>query len=800
MSAESASRAHQAPSADREVIRQAVGLVVEPGAVVELRGERGKLILSGYFTDLDKLARIAANLSGSVEGCWASLNKVNPALLARADHRIIERPKHTTGDADIIRRRWIFIDIDPERPSGVSANDDEHTAALRLGEDIYQWARSELGCEPIFCDSGNGAHILIPIDLSNDDISHELIKKFLAAVDLQFSDSEVKVDTSTSNAGRLWKLPGTCACKGDSTPERPHRIACLLATAPWSPIPREKIEAVAAQAPKSAGATHNNGNHRGKVDVEQFLVESGHKVTKVAPFADGKKCILETCPWNSEHIDTAYVIQFGNGAMAAGCLAGSCRAAGHGWSDFPGRNAQRSENEGADGAADAGAYSDDALALDLVTLHGDRLRYVSPWGQWLINTPECWRRDERREVFESIYKLCRQAAVEGGKELPRGQRREFMNAIRSHAKASNIERHARAISKVAATVAQWDADRWALNAHGLFVALKPDEPERAIRAEDYMSKMTSVAPATSAEATTWQAYLKKVTNGDQELIAFLKRVFGYCLTGSTRERKMFFHHGTGHNGKTVFTNTMRMILGDYAVVIPMEMLMATRDHRHETEIAMLRGARLALATETEQGRRWAEAKIKALTGEEPLTGRFMRGDFFTFTPEFKLMITGNHKPALRGVDRALRGRILLIPWTVTIPEAQQNKNLTEELRAEHPAILRWAIEGCREWQEQGLNPPKVVLEATDRYLAEEDSIARWIEERCDLGPNYTSLTRDLHMNFREWAETNGEFAIKEKAFAEYLNDKFARWRDEKTDRRGFSGIRLSPEPPTGNEA
>jgi putative DNA primase/helicase len=148
---------------------------------------------------------------------------------------------------------------------------------------------------------------------------------------------------------------------------------------------------------------------------------------------------------------------------------------------------------------------------------------------------------------------------------------------------------------------------------------------------------------------------------------------------------------------------------------------------------MLRGIRLVVAQETEVGRQWAEARIKSITGGDPVRARFMRQDFFEYTPQFKLVIVGNHKPALRNVDEAMRRRIHLVPFTVTIPPAERDKELFEKLKPEWPGILRWAVDGCLEWQEIGLAPPPAIIAATDEYLAEEDALARWIEECCDSG-------------------------------------------------------------------
>ena len=312
----------------------------------------------------------------------------------------------------------------------------------------------------------------------------------------------------------------------------------------------------------------------------------------------------------------------------------------------------------------------------------------------------------------------------------------------------------------------------------------------APRREDYCTKVAACDPG--GECPLWWEFLGRVTDGNQDLESYLQRVVGYCLTGLTSEHVLFFLYGTGANGKTVFINTLSGMMGDYAVTAPMEMFLASHGERHPTELAMLRGARLVVASETEDGRRWSEAKIKALTGGDKIAARFMRQDFFEFTPQFKLMIAGNHKPSLRSVDDAIRRRIHLIPFTVTIPPEQRDQELTEKLKAEWPGILAWAIEGCLEWKETGLVPPEIVRMATDEYLAGEDALKLWLEE-CTEDANEWAFERkaNLFASWKTWAERAGEYPGTQKRLTQNLEGRgFEPAREPSTGQRGFNGIRL----------
>jgi len=290
----------------------------------------------------------------------------------------------------------------------------------------------------------------------------------------------------------------------------------------------------------------------------------------------------------------------------------------------------------------------------------------------------------------------------------------------------------------------------------------------------------------------WKRFLFRITNQNPELESYLQRVAGYCATGSTRAQALFFGHGTGANGKGVFINTTAGVLGPYATGVPIETLMASRNssERHPTDLAGLRGARMVSTAEVEKGGRWAESKIKQLTGGDPITARFMRGNFFTFIPQFKLVIAGNHRPALRSVDEAIRRRFHLVPFTVTIPASERDPDLCEKLKSEYPGILAWIIQGCLAWQREGLNPPACVREATQEYFTEEDAQGSWISECCVLGAQYMTLSTELYLSWKTRAEARGEFIGSQKSFSQSLESREG--ISKRYTRRGamFLGIRL----------
>ncbi|MBR7621454.1 hypothetical protein JKL49_18830 [Phenylobacterium sp. 20VBR1] len=427
--------------------------------------------------------------------------------------------------------------------------------------------------------------------------------------------------------------------------------------------------------------------------------------------------------------------------------------------------------------------TEDALAEIFTHQHAQDWRYVAAWGQWLTWTGRVWVREDTLKAYDLSRKVCRAAA----RKAPSIQ---LKTRLSSASTIAAVERIARADRRHAETTEVWDRDPWALNTPAGVVDLHTAQGGAHDR-QSYMTKITAASP--QGECPVWREFLATVTGGDSELQLYLQRMAGYCLTGVTSEHALFFLYGTGANGKSVFANTLTALMGDYATVAAMDMFMASHGDRHPTDMAGLRGARVVTAIETEQGSRWAESKLKALTGGDKITARFMRQDFFEFTPQFKLLVVGNHKPSIRNVDEAMRRRLHMIPFTVTIPAARRDKHLPDRLLAERDGILGWALEGCLEWQRIGLQPPASVLAATEEYFDAEDAVGRWLDERCTLGPNCKETSGALYASWKSWTEANGEYAGSNKRFSETLTARgFA--RANTMTARGFRGLALRQAP------
>lgn len=427
-------------------------------------------------------------------------------------------------------------------------------------------------------------------------------------------------------------------------------------------------------------------------------------------------------------------------------------------------------------------FTEDALALDFTSQHALDWKFVAAWGQWLCWDGVRWVKEITLRAFDQARLICRDAAS-------RCRKAKIAAKLSTAATVAAVERMAKADRRHAATSEQWDADTRIMATPGGTVDLRTGEV-RPNRREDFITKMTLAKPGDPLNKPLgWLGFLNDVTDGDRALQEYLQRVAGYSLTGETTEHALFFFFGTGANGKSVFLNTLAAVMGDYATNAPMDTFLESKNDRHPTDLAGLRGARLVTSIEVEKGRRWAEAKIKSLTGGDKISARFMRQDFFEYTPQFKLLIAGNNKPSIRDVDEAMKRRMHLIPFTVTIPPHRRDPQLAKRLLAEKDGILRWAIDGCLAWQREGLKPPARVVAATEEYLEAEDALGRWLEEACDRLPSANTTTNELFASWKTWTERSGEYTGTMRKFSEDLAKRgLPRWRSGSL--RGFAGIAL----------
>jgi putative DNA primase/helicase len=421
-----------------------------------------------------------------------------------------------------------------------------------------------------------------------------------------------------------------------------------------------------------------------------------------------------------------------------------------------------------------GQPTEETLAREFVTINGGKWRYDHTAGNWHHWNGQCWERDQCRLIAHLISDHLRATVAAG-----------LSRRIANSKTVRGVETLVGSNPVIAVTNERWDADPWLLGTPAGTVDLRTGKIHAA-KPDEHITRRTTVAPG-DGEPALWLRFLHEAVGGDLESIGFLHHWCGYCLTGCTQEHAFAFVYGPGGNGKSVFLNTVTGILGNYAVTAAMETFATSRHDRHSTELAMLRGARLVTASETEQGRGWDEARVKALTGGDPITARFMRQDNFTFRPLFKLMIAGNHAPSLRDVGEAMRRRLIILPFVVT--PLSPDPDLERKLRDEWPQILAWMIAGCRLWRANGLQRPAAIIGATDRYFADQDSMGQWLEECCDQGPDRVALPAAIFLSWSNYARAAGETAGTQKDFKAAL-ERRGIMRAKSNGARIYRGVSL----------
>lgn len=326
---------------DSTEIARALEVFCLTGGVHELRalGAPRQGVVSGYYDGehRDEFVQEAVDLSGIADGVYFTLNPVKPDVVARSKNRAKAYAKYTSTDADVLIRRFLPLDFDPTRPAGISSTDAEHDASIKRAYSCRAYLLT-LGVKEdslVLCDSGNGAHLVCRIDVPNDPAGRDLIKKCIDAVAARFTDDAVKVDQTTFNAARIWKLPGTLACKGDSTADRPHRLARMLEVPDeLIPVPVKLLEKLASLAPVASESQpfRSSGSYT-SFNIDDWLLRHQVPVEPAKPWNGGRLWVMKACPWNAAHTNAAaFVIEHASGAISARCHHDGCH--GKGWRDL----------------------------------------------------------------------------------------------------------------------------------------------------------------------------------------------------------------------------------------------------------------------------------------------------------------------------------------------------------------------------------------------------------------------------------------------------------------------------------
>lgn len=415
--------------------------------------------------------------------------------------------------------------------------------------------------------------------------------------------------------------------------------------------------------------------------------------------------------------------------------------------------------------------------------YSDRVRFAHDVGSWYVWTGTRFERTGKDLVPHWAALFAQEAA--GGADAGVKKASEKSNFVRGVLTLAKADPH------IAAEAVKWDADPLVAGTPEGIVDLRTGELRRATPAEG-VTRQLGASPSYDPWCPRWLQFLNEATGGDASMIRFLQQFIGYSLTGSTKEHALLFLYGGGGNGKGVLLNIVSRLLGDYATTADMATFIDNKYEGHSTSLAMLHGARLVTASETQQGRAWNEARVKAVTGGDPITARFMRADNFTFKPAFKLVIAGNHKPLLRNVDDAARRRFAMVPFNRK-PQ-RVDRDLEAKLWEEAPGIMRWAIDGCLDWQRNGLVKPAAVIRETEAYFETQDVFTQWLDERIEPCATGFISSAELFASWAGRAKSANEDAGVQRGLSDRLIAKGFE-TDKKNNVRGFKNIRFRSQEP-----
>lgn len=786
-------------------IRNFLNHMMSRSAVIEIRalnvaGRGRPMPVAGYFDNLDQaVAAVNQLLHRRATGIYVTLNEVKSDLLARAANRLADYPQSTTSDADVVRRKLLLIDIDANRPSGVSSTQEELDESWRVAASVVGYTQNCAWPDPVIAMSGNGYHLLYSVDLPNDTASTELIKELLKLFDRYFSTSvavgapvAAKIDTSVSNAARITKVIGTPARKGDSTVDRPHRVSQVLSMPVHnSNVTKEMIQAVIAAcsaAENEEGTEHeadwktldfSEYDYSGpakKLNVSLWLQEKGVAFNKKAAKSNGRDIYeLDVCPFNENHNRReAVIMQDSRGKLAFKCQHDSC--SDKGWQDAKTKYGAPSDRHFDSLKSDSGFSKPGTIGqlkdIDAATLfaeaHQHSLKYCHALRTWFEWDGKRWRPDETGSPMRAAKEFVSYL-------FDKGVRLQDTNLCKFASQNSKRER-LRAMLELAQSdlsiqIEHLDRQPMLLTCPNGTLDLRTGQLRAHCR-DDLLTKCCPTHYQPSAVATRFQQFLNEVFAGDQELIGFMQRLVGYSLTGGIEAHVLPVCYGDGSNGKSTLLNTVLSVLGsEFSMQAEPDLLVAGKRKGHSTDRMDLFGMRVVVASETGFGEVLNLALVKLLTGGEKIRGRRMRQDNWEFDPTHTIFLCTNHLPIIPISDPAIWRRILLIPFKVQFEGPMKDPDLPRKLQAESEGILAWAVQGCLAYQQYGLCPPESVRAATAEYESEEDSIGKFVEEMCIVEPGQSVRFSKLYGFYEGWTEINGAYQSTRKFFGDWMRRK-----------------------------
>ena len=445
------------------------------------------------------------------------------------------------------------------------------------------------------------------------------------------------------------------------------------------------------------------------------------------------------------------------------------------------------------------ALTDLGNAERFVYQHRENIRYCALKRCWSIWNGRYWEEDVTEQIYHLACGTIRDIPREAELYSVDGSRRA---KVLKWATQSEARERVRAMVELAQPAPElairpdlFDQDPWLLTCRSGTLNLKTGVLQPHQR-QDHISKLAPVDYDPQATCHTWERFLDCIFAHRSNLIDYVQKICGYCLTGNTDEHDFYFLYGHGANGKSTLIKTLMALLGnDYSRQASSGALTARCTDSIGEDIAVLQGARLVAAVELDEGRKLAEGLLKQLTGGDLVRARMLYANSFEFLPTFKLLLASNHKPTICGTDNGIWRRIKMIPFTVAVPEAQQDPQLFGKLQAELPGILNWCLDGCLKWQQEGLNPPAEVQGATSGYREDSDLIAAFLEENVIMdNPKARTQVKVLYDRYQCWTDSTGERALSMRRFNDRLKERGYQTMAGTGNLKFWQGIGLLTEP------
>lgn len=427
------------------------------------------------------------------------------------------------------------------------------------------------------------------------------------------------------------------------------------------------------------------------------------------------------------------------------------------------------------------SYDDTGNAERFVDLFGDILRYSYIRKNWYYYNGKKWEIDQEGK----IKKLADQVIEKMQKEkiyVPDGTDEEeakklfqrHLKYTRNHSGKTNMIKESEHLLSIQQS--EFDNDIYLFNVQNGYLDLRTGTLHNHDK-EKYFTKISNVEYTDKADCPMWKKFLSQIFDNNQEIIDFIQRAVGYSLCGSTEEQKMFILYGNGRNGKSVFLDIITELFGDYSANIqPQSIMVKPSSSNANPDIAKLAGTRLVTTTEPGEGMRFDEGLVKQITGGDKISARFLYEDEFEYIPQFKLWMATNHKPIIRGTDDGIWRRLVIIPFTVQIPEDKVDKKLRQKLKRELNAILHWAVEGFLKWQREGLKEPEVIKAQREDYRLEMDVVQSFINECCIVDQNESVQSSLLYQAYKTWAQENNQYLMNSTKFGREMSKRFIKFK------------------------